>query len=102
MVFDGLSEGTMFEEKMTISGIYPEGLYKFGASALLVTHNHELCEWLQQDGIGRYLQVEFRQGPTHLLIAGISKVSHANRVASSIRFSQKDVEAHLEKQGGGS
>jgi len=28
----------------------------------------------------------------------ISKVSHANRVASAIGFSHKDVEAYLEKQ----
>jgi len=102
VVLDELSEGTTFEEKMTISEYILKGFHKLGASTLLVTHNHELCELLQQDGIGRYLQVEFLQGPTHRLIAGISKVSHADRVASAIGFSQKDVEAHLEKQGGSS
>jgi hypothetical protein len=103
VVLDELSEGTTFEEKMTISEYILKGFHKLGASTLLVTHNHELCELLQKDGIGRYLQVEFLpQGPTHRLIAGISKVSHADRVASAIGFSQKDVEAHLERQGGGS
>lgn len=101
VVLDELSEGTTFEEKMTISEYILKGFHKLGASTLLVTHNHELCELLQKDGIGRYLQVEFMpQGPTHRLIAGISKVSHADRVASAIGFSQKDVEAHLERQGG--
>ncbi|WP_374566977.1 DNA mismatch repair protein MutS [Nitrosomonas sp.] len=101
VVLDELSEGTTFEEKMTISEYILKGFHKLGASTLLVTHNHELCELLQQDGIGRYLQVEFLQGPTHRLIAGISKVSHADRVASAIGFSRKDVEAHLERQGNG-
>jgi len=99
VVLDELSEGTTFEEKMTISEYILKGFHKLGASTLLVTHNHELCELLQKDGIGCYLQVEFLpQGPTHRLIAGISKVSHADRVASAIGFSQKDVEAHLERQ----
>ncbi|SOD19185.1 MutS domain III [Nitrosomonas ureae] len=99
VILDELSEGTTFEEKMTISEYILKGFHKLGASTLLVTHNHELCELLQKDGIGRYLQVEFMsQGPTHRLIEGISKVSHADRVASAIGFSQKDVEAHLERQ----
>jgi hypothetical protein len=99
VVLDELSEGTTFEEKMTISEYILKGFHKLGASTLLVTHNHELCELLQKDGIGRYLQVEFMpQGPTHRLIAGVSKVSHADRVASAIGFSRKDVEAHLERQ----
>lgn len=97
-VLDELSEGTTFEEKMTISEYILKGFHKLGTSTLLVTHNHELCELLQKDGIGRYLQVEFlQQGPTHRLIAGISKVSHADRVASAIGFSRKDVEKHLER-----
>ena len=97
-VLDELSEGTTFEEKMTISEYILKGFHKLGASTLLVTHNHELCELLQKDGIGRYLQVEFLpQGPTHRLIAGISKVSHADRVASAIGFSRNDVEKHLER-----
>ncbi len=101
VVLDELSEGTTFEEKMTISEYILKGFHKLGASTLLVTHNHELCERLQSESIGRYLQVEFMpQGPTHRLIAGVSKVSHADRVASAIGFSQQDVADHLERQGG--
>ncbi|SFE60633.1 DNA mismatch repair protein MutS [Nitrosomonas sp. Nm166] len=99
VVLDELSEGTTFEEKMTISEYILKGFHKLGASTLLVTHNHELCERLQSEGIGQYLQVEFMpEGPTHRLIAGISTVSHADRVAHAIGFSQKHVEAHLERQ----
>lgn len=99
VILDELSEGTTFEEKMAISEYILKGFHQLGASTLLVTHNHELCELLQKDGIGRYLQVEFiPQGPTHRLIAGISRVSHADRVANAIGFSQKDVEAHIQRQ----
>lgn len=99
VVLDELSEGTTFEEKMTISEYILKGFHQLGASTLLVTHNHELCELLQKDQIGRYLQVEFvPNGPTHRLIPGVSKVSHADRVASAIGFSQQDVEAHLQRQ----
>ncbi|MFZ1850663.1 MAG: DNA mismatch repair protein MutS [Nitrosomonas sp.] len=99
VVLDELSEGTTFEEKMTISEYILKGFHKLGSSTLLVTHNHELCELLQKDQIGRYLQVEFASsGPTHRLIPGVSKVSHADRVADAIGFSQKDVDAHLQRQ----
>ncbi len=96
VILDELSEGTTFEERMSLSEYILTGFHKLGASTLLVTHNHELCERLQSDGLGRYLQVEFAsQGPTHRLIPGISRVSHADRVATEIGFSKEDVENHL-------
>ena len=99
VVLDELSEGTTFEEKMTISEYILKGFHKLGASTLLVTHNHELCERLQSERIGRYLQVEFiANNPTHRLIPGVSKVSHADRVAQAIGFSQQDVAAHLARK----
>ena len=96
VILDELSEGTTFEERMSLSEYILTGFHKLGASTLLVTHNHELCERLQSDGLGRYLQVEFAsQGSTHRLIPGISRVSHADRVATEIGFSKEDVENHL-------
>ena len=98
VVLDELSEGTTFEEKMTLSEYILKGFHHLGASTILVTHNHELCERLQNEGIGRYLQVEFAShGPTHHMIDGISRISHADRVASAIGFSKEDVERHIEK-----
>jgi DNA mismatch repair protein MutS len=97
VVLDELSEGTTFEEKMELSEYVLSGFYKLGASTLLVTHNHELCERLQEKGIGRYLQGEFLpHGPTYRLIPGVSRVSHADRVAAALGFSKNDVEKHLE------
>ena len=96
VVLDELSEGTTFEEKMELSEYILAGFYQLGASTLLVTHNHELCERLQDKGIGRYLQGEFLpQGPTYRLIPGVSRVSHADRVAAALGFSKEDVEKHL-------
>ena len=96
VVLDELSEGTTFEEKMELSEYILAGFYQLGASTLLVTHNHELCERLQDKDIGRYLQGEFLpQGPTYRLIPGVSRVSHADRVAAALGFSKEDVEKHL-------
>ncbi|MGH8763221.1 MAG: MutS-related protein [Nitrosospira sp.] len=96
IVLDELSEGTTFEEKMELSEYVLAGFYELGASTLLVTHNHELCERLQEKGIGRYLQGEFLPGgPTYRLIPGVSRVSHADRVAAALGFSKDDVEKHL-------
>jgi len=96
VVLDELSEGTTFEEKMELSEYVLSGFHKLGASTLLVTHNHELCERLQDKGIGRYLQGEFlAQGPTYRLISGVSRVSHADRGAAALGFSKEDVEKHI-------
>ncbi|SEL51123.1 MutS-related protein [Nitrosovibrio tenuis] len=100
VVLDELSEGTTFEEKMELSEYVLSGFYKLGASTLLVTHNHELCERLQEKAMGRYLQGEFLpQGPTYRLIPGVSRVSHADRVAAALGFSKEDIEKHLAARG---
>jgi len=98
VILDELSEGTTFEEKMTLSEYILKGFHQLGSSTLLVTHNHELCDRLQNEGLGRYLQVEFSpEGPTHRLIDGVSHVSHADRIANEIGFSKEDVERHLQQ-----
>lgn len=100
VILDELAEGTTFEEKMTLSEYVLKGFHQLGATTILVTHNHELCERLQKDNIGDYLQVEFsEQGPTHRLIPGVSHVSHADRIASAMGFSKEDVEKHLAALG---
>lgn len=96
IVLDELAEGTTFEEKMTLSEYVLKGFHQLGATTILVTHNHELCERLQAEGIGCYLQAEFAaSSPTYRLIPGISHVSHADRIASAIGFSKEDVANHL-------
>jgi len=92
VIIDELSEGTTHEEKIEISTDILNGFRQKGCSTLLITHNHELVEHFQEQGIGHPRQVEFRDDqPTYRLVEGISKVSHADRVARKIGFAKEDI-----------
>lgn len=96
VIMDELSEGTTHEEKIEISMDILDGFRQKGNSTVLITHNHELVERFQQRGIGLPKQVEFKnEMPTYRLIDGISKVSHADRVAKKIGFSKEDIARYL-------
>jgi hypothetical protein len=95
-VLDELSEGTTFEEKMESSSNVLNGFYRKGNSTILITHNHQLVDNFVRQGIGLPRQVEFaNDAPTYKLIAGISRVSHADRVAKKIGFSKEDIDNYL-------
>ena len=96
VVLDELSEGTTFEEKMESSTNVLDGFYRKGNNTILITHNHQLVDVFidKNEGIAR--QVEFAdEQPTYKLIAGISRVSHADRVAKKIGFSKEDIDSYL-------
>jgi len=96
VVLDELSEGTTFEEKMESSSNVLNGFYRKGNSTILITHNHQLVDNFVRQGIGLPKQVEFaNDGPTYKLISGISRVSHADRVAKKIGFSKEDIDNYL-------
>jgi len=96
VVLDELSEGTTFEEKMESSSNVLNGFYRKGNSTILITHNHQLVDNFVNQGIGVAKQVEFaNDGPTYKLIPGISRVSHADRVAKKIGFSKEDIDSYL-------
>lgn len=96
VVLDELSEGTTFEEKMESSSNVLNGFYRKGNSTILITHNHQLADNFVRQGIGLPRQVEFaNDAPTYKLIAGISRVSHADRVAKKIGFSKEDIDNYL-------
>ncbi len=96
VVLDELSEGTTFEEKMESSSNVLNGFYRKGNSTILITHNHQLVDNFVRQGIGVPCQVEFADdAPTYKLIEGISRVSHADRVAKKIGFSKEDIEHYL-------
>jgi DNA mismatch repair protein MutS len=96
VVLDELSEGTTFEEKMESSSNVLNGFYRKGNSTILITHNHQLVDSFVHQGIGLPRQVEFaHDAPTYKLIAGISRVSHADRVAKKIGFSKEDIDNYL-------
>lgn len=96
VVLDELSEGTTFEEKMESSSNVLSGFYRKGNSTILITHNHQLVDHFVKQGIGAAKQVEFaHDAPTYKLIPGISRVSHADRVAKKIGFSKEDIDHYL-------
>ncbi|UOA08309.1 DNA mismatch repair protein MutS [Methylobacter sp. S3L5C] len=96
VVLDELSEGTTFEEKMESSSNVLNGFYRKGNSTILITHNHQLVDEFVRQRIGLPRQVEFaNDAPSYKLIAGISRVSHADRVAKKIGFSKEDIDNYL-------
>lgn len=96
VIMDELSEGTTNEEKMEISVSVLDGFREMGNSTVLITHNHELVDAYRQRGIGLARQVEFRdENPTYRLVDGISRVSHADRIAKKIGFSKADIAKYL-------
>ncbi len=96
IVLDELSEGTTFEEKMESSANVLDGFYRKGNSTILITHNHQLVDVFVNKGEGVPRQVEFLNDlPSYKLIDGISRVSHADRVAKKIGFSKEDIDNYL-------
>jgi len=82
VVLDEMSEGTTFEEKMESSANVLNGFYRKGNSTILITHNHQLVDVFVKQATGVAKQVEFaNDAPTYKIIPGISRVSHADRVA---------------------
>ncbi len=99
VILDELSEGTTYEEKLETSANVLNGFYKKDNNTILITHNHELVDNFVNQGIGLALQVEFtHEEPTYKLIKGISRKSHADRVAKKIGFSKEDIENYLTKK----
>ncbi|MGR8936097.1 MAG: MutS-related protein [Gammaproteobacteria bacterium] len=96
VVLDELSEGTTFEEKLQTSVNILDGFYQKGNNTILITHNHQLVDHFAARKIGMPKQVEFaNDAPTYRLIDGISRVSHADRVAKKIGFSKEDIQQYL-------
>jgi DNA mismatch repair protein MutS len=99
-ILDEIAEGTTTHEKMSLSLEIMNGFYAVGCNTLLVTHSYELVEHFQKQSKGQYLQVEFAgEMPTHKMISGISRESHALRVARKIGFSPADIEKYLREKG---
>jgi len=101
VILDELSEGTTYEEKLETSSNVLNGFNKKGNVTILITHNHELVDRFIEQGIGQALQVEFKgDHPTFRLIEGVSRVSHADRVAKKIGFAKEDIEHYLQDDEG--
>jgi len=99
-ILDEIAEGTTTNEKITLSVDIMKGFYAIANNTILVTHSHELVDSFKAQGQGQYLNVEFKSGnPTHKMVPGISRDSHAVRVAEKIGFSPADIQKYLKEQG---
>ena len=98
VVLDELSEGTTFEERIETGRNIMGGFLQKRNGTILITHNHQLVDDFFQRGIGLPCQVEFQnEEPSFRLISGISRNSHADRVAKKVGFSKSDIENYLKQ-----
>ncbi len=100
VILDEIAEGTTSHERMNQSVSILNGFFAKNNSTLLVTHSYELAEMFREMNHGRFIQVEFKENkPTHRMVEGISRDSHAMRVAEKIGFAPGDIEKHLHEEG---
>jgi DNA mismatch repair protein MutS len=100
VILDELAEGTTVEERLQESCGILDDFYTIGNNTLLVTHNHSLVDRFMEDKKGQCLMTEFKgDTPTYRVVDGISRESHAARIAEKIRFSSRDRRRWLKDKG---
>ena len=100
VVLDELAEGTTYEERLHESYGILYDFYTIGNNTVLVTHNHSLVDSFMAEKKGQCLMAEFiGDNPTYRIIPGISRVSHADRIAKKINFSQEDRHQYMKENG---
>ncbi len=100
VILDELAEGTTYEERLEHAYGILSDFHVIGGNTVLVTHNHSLIDRFMDEKKGQSLMVAFNgDHPTYRIIPGISRVSHADRIARKIRFSGEDRHQHLKEKG---
>ena len=100
VILDELAEGTTVEERLHQSHDILSDFYTIGNNTILVTHNHSLIDRFTSEKKGQCLMVEFKEDqPTYRLTPGVSRVSHADRIAEKINFSRKDRHRYMKEKG---
>jgi len=100
VILDELAEGTTYEERMQASLGIMGDFFTIGNNTVLVTHNHSLVDRFMDEEKGQCLMTEFNGNePTYRIVGGISRVSHASRIAEKINFSSEDRRRYLKENG---
>lgn len=100
VILDELAEGTTYEERLKESFEILSDFHTIGNNTVLVTHNHSLADRFMDKKKGQCYMVEFNgNDPTYRIIPGISRVSHADRIAEKIHFSKKDRYVFMKEKG---
>ncbi len=100
VILDELAEGTTYEEQLEESFGILSDFHTIGNNTILVTHNHSVVDRFMAEKKGQCFQVEFNgDDPTYRIVPGISRVSHAGRIAKKIGFSKSDRHRYMEEKG---
>ncbi len=100
VILDELAEGSTYEETLHESFEILSDFHEIGNNTILVTHNHSLVDRFVDKQKGQCVMVEFNgDDPTYRIIPGISRVSHAHRVAKRINFSREDRHRYMKEKG---
>lgn len=100
VILDELAEGTTYEERMEESSGIMGDFFTIGNNTVLVTHNHSLVDRFMEEEKGQCLRTDFNNDePTYRIVSGISRVSHASRIAEKISFSSEDRHRYLKDNG---
>ena len=100
VILDELAEGTTYEERLQESSGILNDFCTIGNNTVLVTHNHSLVDTFMEAQKGQCLMVTFNgDEPTYKIMPGISRVSHADRIAKKIHFSQADRHRYMREKG---
>ena len=100
VILDELAEGTTVEERLQESFGIMDDFNTIGNNTVLVTHNHSLVDRFMEEKKGQCLMTEFNGNePTYRIVGGISRVSHASRIAEKINFSSEDRRHYLIEKG---
>ena len=100
VILDELAEGTTYEERLHESQAILSDFHTIGNNTVLVTHNHLLVDRFMDERKGQCVMVEFNgDRPTYRIIPGISRVSHADRIAKKINFSKEDRHRYMKEKG---
>ncbi len=100
VILDELAEGTTYEERLHESFGILNDFHQIGNNTVLVTHNHSLVDKFMDEKKGQCFMVEFNgDDPTYRLVPGISRVSHAERIARKINFSKEDRYRYMKEMG---
>ncbi len=100
VILDELAEGTTVEERLQESFGIMSDFHVIGNNTVLVTHNHSLVDGFMAENKGQCLMVAFDEdAPTYKIVPGISRVSHAAKIAEKIKFSPADRRRHLKEKG---
>lgn len=100
VILDELAEGTTYEERLHESYGILSDFHTIGNNTVLVTHNHSLVDRFMEAQKGQSIMFEFKgDDPTYRIVPGISRVSHADRIAKKINFSKADRSRYMKARG---